>query len=172
MWRISWALSSSPPGISSLATPCLPWQGCWSMPCAFTGRGSRCCASCREHQQLQAFHGLIPLQPPAGLERGAVQGLGTLVSIHKENASFCDPAALSGLPHRGSGGPAPVCGSGMRDHALPRVCAVRPADNSPSRRHYTVPFGTSMHAPTLPLFQCTSFSEKKQEKPAEGTQIL
>ena len=26
--------------------PCLPWQGCWSMPCAFTGRGSRCCASC------------------------------------------------------------------------------------------------------------------------------
>ena len=39
-------LSSSPPGISSLATPCLPWQGCWSMPCAFTGRGSRCCASC------------------------------------------------------------------------------------------------------------------------------
>lgn len=29
-----------------------------------------------------------------------------------------------------------------------------------------------MHAPTLPLFQCTSFSEKKQEKPAEGTQIL
>ncbi len=46
LWRISWALSSSPPGISSWLHPVYHGRGCWSMPCAFTGRGSRCCASC------------------------------------------------------------------------------------------------------------------------------
>ena len=30
LWRIFWALSSSPPGTFSPATPCPPWRECWN----------------------------------------------------------------------------------------------------------------------------------------------